>query len=90
MVSFLVALVFKRSMLKSALITFITVGIVWFFTAFVINSGNGDILGSRIGGLFGLGSVGMMLVSGLLGATVAMMAALTGASLYKATSTSGD
>lgn len=67
----------------SALITFATVAIVWFIVAMRIDMANDSILSTRIGDLFGVGSMGMVIVSALIGGIVAMLGALTGASLRK-------
>ncbi len=82
-ISFVLAIVFKQSLLRSALISLITVGLVWFVTALMINVANDSILSDRVGELFGIGSIGMMAASALIGGLIACLAALTGASLQK-------
>ena len=81
-VSFLTALVFKEKMLKTGVITFLVVTIVWMGTAMYIDIGNESILSSRIGQILGgLSPFLLTLITGLLGGIVATLAGLTGASL---------
>ena len=87
-IGFVVAIAFKEGMGKSALITFLTVGLIWFLVAFNIDAANESILSTRIGELFGIGSLGITLVSALIGGLAAMFGALTGASLQKVISES--
>ena len=82
-IAFVLALLFKQGMGKSALITFTTVFIVWLALALFINMGNESILSTRMGELFNIGSIGIMIVSALIGGIASMLGALTGASLAK-------
>jgi len=80
-VSFVVAIAFRQGMLRSGLLSFLTVGMVWLISAFVIDGANDSILSQRVGDLFGVGSSGILIVTAVLGGTIALLAALTGASL---------
>ncbi|MEE9373337.1 MAG: hypothetical protein V3V00_09820 [Saprospiraceae bacterium] len=82
-IGFVVALVFRQGMMRSAVITLLVVGLVWFGTAYKIDIANESILSTRVGDLFGgLGSTTVALISGFIGGVVAMFGAMTGASLH--------
>ena len=81
-VSFLTALVFKENMLKTGIISFLVVTVVWFGTAMYIDGGNESILSSRIGQILGgLSPFLLTLITGFLGGVVATLSGLTGASI---------
>lgn len=83
--SFLTALAFKESMVKTAIISFFVVALVWFGTALYIDSANDSILSTRIGLLLGgMTPLVLTLITGILGGLVATLAGLTGASLNRA------
>ena len=62
---------------------FVGLFVLWLILALTINAGNDGILAQRIGALIGLGEVGLIIVTALLGAIVGGLGAMTGGLLRK-------
>ncbi len=62
---------------------FVGLFVLWLILALKINAGNDGILTQRIGALIGLGEAGLIVVTGLLGAIVGGLGAMTGSLLKK-------
>lgn len=70
---------FEKHGFKSFLMGFFGVLLLWGIYALILNSGNEGILASRMGELMGkLGSMTMILVSGIIGGLVGGFGAMTG------------
>ena len=73
------ALFEKKSSLKSFLMGFFGVLLLWSIYAFIINSGNEGILATRMGQLFNnLGGGTMIIISGIIGGLVGGFGSMTG------------
>src|SRR4051812_40847854 len=80
---FIVAVVVQQKPGKSFLAAFIGLFLLWFFHAMVIDSNNNHLLSTKVAGILPLGNSFflLLLVTALIGALVAGMAALTGSYL---------
>ena len=83
--AFLVAILVKQTALRAWLSGFLGVGLLWMLIAIIRNSGNDGILAKKIADLFSLNGSTILLITitGLVGALVGGMGALTGAFLQK-------
>lgn len=80
-----VAFVVKQKPFYSWLSGFLGIGLLWILLAVVRNAGNDGVLAKKIADLFSLGGSAMALifVTGLVGALVGGLGALTGVFLHK-------
>lgn len=82
---FIVSVLVQQKPAKSWLAGFLGVGLLWTLIAIILNAGNDGILAKKIAGLFYLNGSSILLIAitGLIGAIVGGMGALTGAFFRK-------
>ncbi len=67
-----------------AIISFVTIAIVWLTAALITDTGNGGILSSRIAQLFGLANGKTLVIfAGILGGIIGLLGGLSGHFLQK-------
>lgn len=82
-IAFIVALAMRQSIGKSFLAGFTALFILHFIVTFIIDQKNEGILSAKIAQLFGLGSASflLMIITALISAIIAGLAAISGSSL---------
>jgi hypothetical protein len=85
LVSFLVLILLPQGLGRSFLAGFLSIFLLWFLLAFIIDNSNGHVLSQKIATLMKLGgqSILLVIISAFLGGLVAGFAALSGSSLAR-------